>query len=356
MRILITGICGFVGSWLARFLADSSGPHELFGIDNLFRRGTATNRPALDALGCKLIAGDIRLTSDVEALEPVDWIVDAAAYPSVLGGVDGRSSARQIVEHNLLGTLNLLEHCRRTGAGLILLSTSRVYSIRALNELRLTPKASRFELDEDPSLPPGVSREGVTEEFSTAAPISLYGATKLASETLALEYGYTHSLPVWINRCGVLAGAGQFGTAEQGIFSFWLHSWRARRRLQYTGFGGKGWQVRDAFHPLDLAALVEKQLADRAVSQQNRIWNVGGGPDGAMSLAELSEWCRKRFGDHSVQSNPQDRLFDIPWMIMDTRPVRKRWSWQPQHSLSAILEEIASHADANPDWLSVCGA
>ena len=43
-------------------------------------------------------------------------------------------------------------------------------------------------------------------------------ARKLASEALALEYHHSFSFPVWINRCGVIAGAGQFGTAEQGIF------------------------------------------------------------------------------------------------------------------------------------------
>jgi CDP-paratose 2-epimerase len=65
-----------------------------------------------------------------------------------------------------------------------------------------------------------VSAAGATESFSTEAPISLYGATKLASERLAQEYANSFGVPVWINRCGVLAGAGQFGTAEQGIFLF----------------------------------------------------------------------------------------------------------------------------------------
>jgi CDP-paratose 2-epimerase len=44
---------------------------------------------------------------------------------------------------------------------------------------------------------------------------------------------------VHINRCGVLAGAGQFGKADQGIFSFWIHSYRARRPMKYIGFEGR---------------------------------------------------------------------------------------------------------------------
>ena len=92
-------------------------------------------------------------------------------------------------------------------------------------------------------------------------PISLYGATKLASERLAREYGAGFRVPVWINRCGVLAGAGQFGTAEQGIFSYWLHAHAARCPLQVSSaLAGMGYQVRDALHPRDLAELVDLQL------------------------------------------------------------------------------------------------
>ena len=61
-----------------------------------------------------------------------DWVIDAAANPNVLAGVDGRSSSRQVVEHNLSGTLNVLEFCKQRGAGLVLLSTSRVYSVEGL--------------------------------------------------------------------------------------------------------------------------------------------------------------------------------------------------------------------------------
>jgi CDP-paratose 2-epimerase len=92
------------------------------------------------------------------------------------------------------------------------------------------------------------SANGPDIDFSATPPLSLYGSTKLASELLALEYGDTFSLPVWINRCGVMAGAGQFGRADQGIFSFWIQSYLHKRPLKYIGFDGSGSQVRDALH------------------------------------------------------------------------------------------------------------
>ena len=349
MKIFITGICGFVGNAIARRIREVLPDSEVFGVDNLSRAGSETNR-RLAAYGIRTSHGDIRSASDLENFPSADWVVDAAAIPSVLAGVGNRSSSRQLVEHNLFGTVNVLEYCRRSHAGFILLSTSRVYAIRPLSELPLRVDGQRFVPQFSTVELVGVSPAGVSEEFSTAAPVSLYGATKLASEALALEYGDTFGIPVWVNRCGVLAGAGQFGTAEQGIFSFWLHTWRAKRALRYIGFGGRGLQVRDAFHPEDLADLVLKQLRN-SETKPRRICNVGGGIDQSMSLLELSEWCTDRFGPRQVVSDTQGRLFDIPWMVLDSTRARTEWNWQPRRSLCSILAEIADHAEKNPNWL-----
>ena len=135
MKVLITGVCGFTGSTVARALQDLHPTIELFGIDNFFRPGSERNRAPLQSAGVRLYHGDVRHPSDLESLPGVDWVIDAAANPSVLSGVDGKSNSRQVIEHNLFGTVNLLEYCKRTGAGFILLSTSRVYSIAALAKL-----------------------------------------------------------------------------------------------------------------------------------------------------------------------------------------------------------------------------
>jgi CDP-paratose 2-epimerase len=351
MKVFITGICGFVGSVIARRIRQSLPDSEVFGLDNLSRAGSERNR-TLSAYGIHNFHGDIRSASDLETLPPAEWVIDAAAIPSVLAGVDNRSSSRQLVEHNLSGTLNILEYCRRSNAGFILLSTSRVYAIQPLAKLPLRVDGQRFTPSFSEINLPGMSAAGINEEFSTAAPISLYGATKLASEALALEYGDTFGFPVWINRCGVLAGAGQFGTAEQGIFSFWLHAWRSKRPLRYIGFGGKGLQVRDAFHPDDLAELILNQFQN-SESKPHRICNVAGGLDHSMSLLELSAWSANRFGPHAVTSETMERRFDVPWVVLDSSRARNLWNWLPRRSLASILNEIADHAERNPDWLEM---
>lgn len=352
MKIAIAGICGFVGSSLARWFRAAGEGVSVFGVDNLARPGSEINRPLLQSMGMEVFHGDVRAPADLESLPAADWVIDAAANPSVLAGVDGRSSSRQLVEHNLEGTLNLLEYAKRFGAGFVLLSSSRVYSIPALAQLPMKVAGNRFRLDTSKNLPAGISAEGIAETFSVAPPVSLYGSTKLASEILALEYGFTFQFPVWVNRCGVLAGAGQFGTADQGIFSYWIHAHAARRPLRYLGFGGCGYQVRDAFHPDDLAVLLWRQMHDNQPGGA-RFFNVGGGIRNALSLAELTAICDRDFGPHAPRADGRERPFDLPWVVMDSRQARERFGWVPQWQLTSILEQIALHAREHPEWLAL---
>ena len=349
MKILISGICGFVGSTLA--LALKAGGHEVFGFDNFIRPGSERNRVELKRRGIKVLHADVRSATDLDALESAEFVVDAAANPSVLAGVDGKSSSRQVVEHNLSGTINLLEYCKAHRSGFVLLSTSRVYAISGLSALEVESVNGAYQPVAGQDFPQGLSARGVAETYSTGAPISLYGATKLASECLALEYGETFGFPVWVNRCGVLAGGGQFGRADQGIFSYWINSWLWKKPLKFIGFDGLGSQVRDALHPRDLVPLLEKQFVGEKTSP--RIVNVAGGADQCMSLAQLSAWCAERFGPHEVASEPQPRPFDIPWMVLDSGVAKATWGFAVSTPLDGILEEIALHAEKHPDWLEL---
>lgn len=354
MKILITGICGFVGSVLAECLLERHDGISVSGIDNLMRPGSENNRTRLRNLGVTFVHGDIRAASDFECLPAADWVIDAAANPSVLAGVRGSSSSRQLFEHNLIGLLNVLEYCKVRAAGLLLLSSSRVYSIPALTSIPLRIDGKAFRLDDSGQLPPGLSQKGIGPGFCTSAPVSLYGATKLAAETMALEYGAAFDFPVWVNRCGVLAGPGQFGTPDQGIFSYWINAHLRRRGLRYIGFDGTGKQVRDALHPRDLAALLDAQMRTKR-SGGRRVYTAGGGPENAVSLAELTAWCDERFGSYAPQADPQPRIYDVPWMVMDNSEAERDFGWRVEIPIEDILDQIASHAEKNPDWLDTSG-
>jgi len=361
MRILIAGICGFTGSVLAEsFLARREGV-RITGIDNLMRPGAEFNRVRLRALGVEVVHGDLRLASDCEALPAADWVIDAAAHPSVLAGTRpggagwGLPGSRQLFEHNLGSLANVFEYAKTHRAGLILISSSRVYSIAGLCALPLTAAGDAFQLDDSRPLPAGVLQRGVGVGFSTAPPVSLYGSLKLAAETVALEYGAAFDFPVWIVRCGVLAGAGQFGGPEQGIFSYWVNAHLRRRPLRYLGFDGSGKQVRDALHPRDLAAMADAQMRTERKGGR-RIYNLGGGARNAMSLAQLTAWCDARFGRHAPGADLRARPYDVPWLVMDSQLAEDDFGWRVETPLENLLAEIACHAEEHPDWLERCEA
>lgn len=349
-RILITGICGFAGCTLARALVEARESLEISGIDNFIRPGSELNRRTLQSLGVRFRHADLRLPDDMESLPEVDWVIDAAANPSVLAGTGLGTSSRQLMRHNLEGTVNILEYCRSRKAGFILLSTSRVYSIPPLATLKMEVHEGAFHPEARQTWPVGLSARGVAEPFSTAPPVSLYGATKVCSEALALEYGPAFDFPVWINRLGVLAGAGQFGRADQGIFSFWIHSCVGKRPLKFIGFGAEGHQVRDCLHPRDLVGVLLRQMQS-APQPGAAITNFAGGMANSMSLCQLHRWCEARFGAHAVAREQTNRPFDVPWLVLDAAEAKRRFDWQVQTSLPTILEEIARHAAENPQWL-----
>jgi CDP-paratose 2-epimerase len=189
---------------------------EVFGFDNFVRPGSELNRMALQRRGIKVRHLDLRCASDLDGFPGADWVIDAAANPSVLAGLGEGISSRQVVEHNLGGTINILEYCKRHRAGLILLSTSRVYSIPPLSRLEVEEFDRAYRPLADQRFPDGVTSDGVSEDYSTAAPVSLYGSTKLASESLALEYGAAFDFAVWINRCGSLPARGSSGDPIKG--------------------------------------------------------------------------------------------------------------------------------------------
>ena len=358
---------------MARAIRGTHPDWNLVGIDNFCRIGSEINRLLIEKeLGVEFYRGDIRNASDLEILPRCDYVIDAAANPTVLAGIDGKTSARQLVEHNLGGTVNLLEYCRAHGAGFILLSTSRIYSIRSLTQFDIEVRTSstpgsplgtcldRYEPVNPSTFPIGLTTAGATETLSTTPPASLYGTTKVASEHLAVEYGAMCGFPVWINRCSVMGGAGQFAHPAQGIFGYWIHAFREGRPLKYIGFDGRGHQVRDGFHPRDLLPLLEKQIAEPIGSQRSPFTNLGGGPENSASLAELSAWCRTRFPNSRTiiplsDGLPPVRAFDLPWFLMDNTRARENWGWEPRISLTELCEEIAQFAEANPEWLAMTG-
>jgi CDP-paratose 2-epimerase len=336
--VLITGGAGFVGANVATALAARHPEWSVVALDNLRRRGSELSLPRLRAAGVRFVHGDVRDLDDLLEVGPVQHIVECSAEPSVLAGVDGGTGYP--VRSNLLGAWHCLELARRHRAQLVFLSSSRVYPVRRLREVRLTEQPTRFALD-DEQIVPGVSGQGIAEDFPMEGHRTLYGATKLAAELLMEEYATAFDLPVVVNRCGVIAGPGQLGKVDQGVVTWWVLAHHFRWPLSYIGYGGTGKQVRDLLHVDDLVELVEAQLLDPPGWMGAR-FNVGGGLPSSASLVELTALCREAVGrEVPIGVVAEERPGDVPIYLSDCRRLFAHTSWRPQRGVEQIVREIA---------------
>jgi CDP-paratose 2-epimerase len=348
-HIIVTGGAGFVGSTLALTLKQRHPEWKLTAFDNLRRRGSELALGRLKEAGVAFVHGDVRSPDDVQALGPADAMLECSAEPSVHAGVT--SSASYLVSTNLMGAFHCLEWARAHRAGMIFVSTSRVYPMHRISGLSRIERETRFEIDTRSAGIPGLSDEGIAEEFPLDGARSIYGTTKLSAELLIQEYVEAFGLRAFINRCGVIAGPWQMGKVDQGFLVLWVASHVFGRPLRYIGFGGTGKQVRDVLHVADLAELVDLQLA-RLDEGKAQIWNVGGGRTGTVSLLELTALCQQATGNTvPITGVPETRFADIPWYCTDSRRAGRDWSWAPQRDVPLLVEDIARWVTDNRSTL-----
>jgi len=337
-RILVTGGAGFVGSSLALAFKRNRSTATVIALDNLKRRGSELALERLRAGGVEFVHGDVRLSDDLATIGSVDLLIEASAEPSVHAGYDGNPT--YLIQSNLAGALNCLEHARRYGSAFVFLSSSRVYPIAPLCALPFERTATRYVLCADTNLP-GVTPAGISERFPLAGSRSLYGATKLAAELLIEEYRAMYGVRALVNRCGVISGPWQMGRVDQGFIVLWMARHLFGGSLAYMGFGGEGLQVRDVLHVDDLYDLVAKQLAEVNRHSAQAFYNVGGGMANSVSLRELTQFCQELSGKRiAIGQIAETRDADIPFYVSDCAAVQKAADWKPERKLSVLLENV----------------
>lgn len=337
--ILITGGAGFVGSNLAIKLKNAYPEVVVLAFDNLKRRGSELNLPRLKAAGIEFIHGDIRNKSDLADIgKKIDLLVECSAEPSVLAGIDG--SPEYLIDTNLMGTVNCLELARRDRSAVVFLSTSRVYPIVQIEELRHWETETRFEWEDQQEVE-GASARGIAENFPLGKYRSLYGATKLCSEMIFQEYLAAYGLKGVINRCGVITGPWQMGKIDQGVIVLWMarHIW-GDKPLSYIGYGGTGKQVRDFMHVDDLFEALRLQL-ENIDQYTGEIFNLGGGRENSVSLCELTAWCEKLTGNKiEIKSETANRPNDVRIYLTDSTKFQKVSGWSCKKDTETTLREI----------------
>jgi len=341
MHLLVTGSSGLIGSEAVSFF-DGLGL-RVTGLDNNMRADffgpqgdTTWVRQRLEAT-CPHFAHvdlDIRDREGVLDLfrrERFDVVLHAAAQPS------HDLAARRPFDDfdvNAVGTLNLLEACRRHSPDAVFLhlSTNKVYG-DGPNRIRLRELETRWDYD-DPEF-----EHGIPEGFPIDDCLhSLFGVSKTAGDLLAQEYARYFGLKVGVFRGGCLTGSRHSGVELHGFLNYLIHT--ALRGASYTIYGYKGKQVRDQIHSADvIGALWEFAQNPRA----GEVYNLGGGKANAASLLECVAMTEKLTGRRpNLVYSDTNRIGDHICYYSDTRKLEAHYPrWRRRYGLEQIIEETA---------------
>ncbi len=310
--VLITGGAGFIGCNIADALAQKGYRVRLF--DSLARPGVERNLQWLthrhgDRI--ETVVADIRDEDELRrSAADVGAVFHMAAQVAVTTSL---VDPREDFDINLRGTLHLLDalRLRSERVPIVFASTNKVYG-------DLSDLSFRLEGDRYVPVDPEVRRRGISEarslDFHTP-----YGCSKGAADQYVLDYARSYGLPAAVIRMSCIYGRRQMGTEDQGWVAHFLI--RALAGDPITLYGD-GYQVRDI---LDVSNAVEAYLAawrnmDRIAG---RAFNLGGGPENAVSLRQLLAHIGSLIG-REVEIGFEDwRAGDQRYFVADTRAISR---------------------------------
>jgi UDP-glucose 4-epimerase len=249
MNILVTGGAGFIGSHMAaRHRTDG---HDVVVVDNL-----STGLREKVPVGVRFVEADVA-ESDLEPLlseAKIDVVSHHAAQIDVRHSVsDPVDDARS----NVLGSLKLLEACRRAGVRRVLFASTG-------GALYGEPEGGRPATESHPT-----------------NPVSPYGCAKLSIEKYLHFYRVVHGFEVQVLRYANVYGPGQNGLGEAGVVAIFAEAILAGRTPKIRGDGE---QTRDYVFVADVVETAARALA----SGKSGTWNVGTGVETSVNrLFEL---------------------------------------------------------------------
>lgn len=342
--VLVTGSAGLIGAETVRRFAREG--FDVVGIDNDMRArffgeeaSTRWSRQRLETEldGYRHYDVDIR---DTAALDPIFreygagtvLVVHTAAQPS------HDWAAREPFTDfgvNAVGTLNLLELARQhcPDAPFIFTSTNKVYGDTP-NRLPRVELEERWEVD--PAHP--YAARGIDETMSVDQSLhSVFGASKVAADVMAQEYGRYFGLKTAIFRGGCLTGPGHSGAELHGFLSYLMKCCMAGR--EYRVYGYKGKQVRDNIHSSDLVDCFWHFFRNPRAGE---VYNIGGSRHSNCSMREAIAKCEAIAGKKLQWTYvDENRSGDHIWWISDVAKFQSHYpDWRYTYDLDRLLEEI----------------
>ena len=308
MRALVTGGAGFIGSWVVERLLQEG--HEVWVLDNLSNGSEENVRTYHTHTGFKgFVRGDIKDNRVLEQLFKKDFAVcyHLAASINVQDSIDDPQTT---FENDVIGTFNVLEHCRKHRVKMVFMSTCMVYD-----------KAT--------------GSVGINES-SPIKPASPYAGSKIAGENMVLSYFYAYGLPTTVIRPFNTYGPRQKATGEGGVISIFTNQALLGEPLLIYGSGE---QTRDLLYVEDCARFVVATGLSEGVNGQ--IINAGLGQD-----ITINELAYKICGNlnqvrHVDHIHPQSEILKL---LCNSNKAKDLLGWEPQVTLEDGLSMVREWA------------
>ncbi len=326
--VVIFGGAGFIGSNLAQRLLETTEA-KVHIFDNLSRAGVRHNLASLQKLAdnsgrLQITVGDVRDAAMVE--RAVRYATEVYHFAAQVAVTTSISDPRLDFEVNLAGTFNILEAVRKHGHHPFLLftSTNKVYGDLGAKPLR--SMSTRWEF---------VRSGGISEE----QPLdfhSPYGCSKGSADQYVRDYARIYGIPAVVFRMSCIAGPRQFGNEDQGWVAHFLYSALHNTPLVIYGDGR---QVRDVLCVTDLLRAFDA-VRQNLPATRGRIYNVGGGPQNAISLLELISEIQDLTGRKLEYELDTPRPGDQLVYVTDYSRLRRDTGWEPQLNVRQTLESI----------------
>ena len=314
MKALVTGCAGFIGGKVCEFLLQDG--HTVIGIDNLN-----------DAYGVPLkewrlsrLKGESGFTFqqlDITDDQALAKVFRNGSFESVIN-LAARAGVRQSLEDpclyyrtNVIGTLNLLEHCRATGVGkFVLASTSSVY---------------------------GEGERPFRETAPTDCPLSPYAASKKASEVACYTYHRLYGIDMTVLRYFTVYGPA--GRPDMSIFRFTCRIAEGESLDLY----GDGSQQRDFTYVDDIARGTLGAL--RPLGYE--VINLGS--DRPVSLRDVIGQIEEYLGKEACISTYPHHQADVWSTWADITKAKEFLDWEPQVTFEEGLSRTVEWYTRNRD-------
>lgn len=320
MKILVTGVAGFIGAAVAkRLLAEG---HAVIGVDNL----NAYYDPALKMARLKDIGPQLEFhRTDLEDGPGIsrlfcdsrpDVVINLAAQAGVRYSLENPAAYAQ---SNLVGFLNVLEGCRQNGVGhLVFASSSSVYGLNSEVPFR--------------------------EDRPADHPASLYAATKKSNELMAHAYAHLFGLPCTGLRFFTVYGP--WGRPDMAPFLFTDAILHGRPIKVFNN----GEMERDFTYIDDVAAVVcaaalkparaasgEFEANPSVSSAPWRIYNVGNSHP--VRLVDFIAEIERATGRKAVKELLPMQPGDVVRTFADTSAAERDFGFAPSTPLSRGINE-----------------